>query len=254
MEFFFIFNSMIKDLFSERAGGYATYRPAYPKALTNYLLNNLKESNIAWDCATGNGQMANMLAPYFDSIFATDISASQLSHAIVQPNIIYSVSEATSTHLTTESVDLITVAQAIHWFNIPAFYTEAKRVLKRNGLLCLVGYNLLHVSTAVNAVIEKLYTNILDGYWQPERKIIDDNYTTIAFPFQEINVPYLASEVHWSSAHLLGYLRTWSAVQKFEKENGTDPVTFIEDELIKLLGREKKHIMHFPLIVRAGFK
>ena len=54
-----------KDRFSGHAAEYALYRPHYPKELFQYLASLAPNRDAAWDCATGNGQAAEMLAEYF---------------------------------------------------------------------------------------------------------------------------------------------------------------------------------------------
>ena len=72
----------MKDFFSSQSKVYAAFRPTYPKELYQFIFRHLTEKKVAWDCATGNGQVAQYLASYFNEVYATDISQQQLDHAV----------------------------------------------------------------------------------------------------------------------------------------------------------------------------
>src|SRR5512135_1288098 len=116
----------MKDLFSSQAELYARFRPTYPPELYSFILKFVRRRDHALDCATGSGQVARTLAEYFQTVYAIDISQSQLRHAAPADNIVYSVSRAESTPFQADAFDLITVAQAFHWFDAPAFWKEVQ--------------------------------------------------------------------------------------------------------------------------------
>ena len=207
---------MSKDLFSKQAQDYAKYRPVYPKELFDYILQFVEEKNIAWDCATGNGQAAFALAPHFKKVIATDISEKQLALAKPHPNIQYQISSAEQTNFPDNYFDLITVAQAYHWFKFAKFEKEVKRVAKRNAVIAVWGYNLFSTNdAAINAVMKKFYTEIVGPFWDAERKYIDNNFSTVPFNFTPLPIKYFFITTEWSKNDVVGYLNSWSAVQHF---------------------------------------
>ncbi len=214
----------MKDNFSLQSVSYAQFRPGYPAALFEFLFANCPKFDHAWDCATGNGQIAVGLAERFKSVEATDISENQLKNATQKPNIHYKLGRAESPDFADHSFDLVTVGQAAHWFEFDQFYPEMRRVLKPGGLLALLGYNLLKVDEPTDALINHFYSVTLQDCWDPERDLVEAAYTTIPFPFDEIAFPEMASEYAWTVDQLLGYLGTWSAVQHYIRKNGVHPI------------------------------
>ncbi len=244
----------MKDRFSTQASGYAQFRPSYPEVLFDFLFDNCQNFDNAWDCATGNGQMAAVIAERFRQVDATDISENQLKNAAQKPNIRYQLGRAESTNFPDQLFDLVTVGQAAHWFDFEQFYPEVRRVLKPGGLLALVGYNLLRVDEPTEAVIEHFYNTILHGCWDNERSLVEKAYTTIPFPFAEIPFPEMASIYTWNSDQLLGYLGTWSAVQHFIRKNGRNPID--EDFVARLKAvwpEEEVRTVRFPIFGRVGY-
>lgn len=242
----------MKDNFSAQSDKYAKYRPAYPSDLFEFLKLNIQDKLNAWDCGTGNGQVAYELAKMFDNVFATDISQSQIDNALQAGNISYSVQPAEKTGFDNGLFDLIVVAQAIHWFDFDKFYTEVRRTAKDNALLCIVGYGKLEISEQIDHVIAGFYNNVIGKYWDKERKYIDENYKTIPFPFDEIEAPNFVNTQYWTLEHLIGYLNTWSAVKHFVKQNNYNPVDKLEKDIEQLWGNEQTRPIHFPLLLRIG--
>ena len=240
----------MKDNFSSKSSSYAKYRPTYPQELYQFLKEKLDKTEKAWDCGTGNGQVAGALAKFFKEVQATDISQQQLDNAIIQHNIHYSVQAAEKTNFPDNSFDLITVAQAIHWFNFEAFYKEVARVLKPDGIIAVIGYSLFKSNPETDEVILKFYHDIVGPFWDEERKYLDEKYKTIPFPFKELESPVFEQEYEWTFNHLMGYLKTWSAVKHYEKANGENPVALIEEELKATFGAENKVV--FPILFRLG--
>lgn len=242
----------MKDLFSSGSDRYAMFRPTYPDSLYEFISTQATHHNCAWDCATGNGQVARHLTGHFKEVQATDISAAQLSEAFPHPNIHYSVQPAEQTTFPDQHFDLITIGQAIHWFDFDRFYLEANRTLKTNGVIAVIGYGLHSVFPDIDPIIRQLYYEVIGPYWDPERKYLDEKYQTIPFPFKEIATPSFECVFTWSRAHFLGYLRTWSAVKKFIDQNGSDPVDDLDKAIEPLWGTEQK--ITFPIFLRLGRK
>lgn len=243
----------MKDLFSSGAEAYAQFRPVYPQSLYDWLLPQVKNKKKAWDCGTGNGQVAAVLAEHFAEVYATDISKKQLENAVQKPHIFYSVNAAENSGFPDNEFDLVTVAQAIHWFDFETFYSEVKRTLKPGGVLAVIGYGLVHSDEEkINLLVHDLYKSILGTYWEPERTYIDENYCSIPFPFTEIPSPQLSMTCLWTPEHFTGYLYTWSAVRNYMRKNGIDPVEMICPELQSYWGEKTKKEFHFPVLLRVG--
>ncbi|WP_276374513.1 methyltransferase domain-containing protein [Chryseolinea sp. H1M3-3] len=216
-----------------------------------FIFKHVKEYNTAWDCATGNGQVAQYLARYFEQVLATDISQQQLDHAALSDNIIYSVSSAEQTSFKDNQFDLITVAQALHWFDANKFYYEATRVGKPGSLIAVWGYGMLNIESRIDAMFRSFYSDTVGPYWDDARRLVEQGYKTISFPFEEISAPEFFIEVQWTLEQLSGYLSSWSATQKYIKEKGHDPVTpFIQ----KLQKHWPSAVMKvsFPVFLRIG--
>ncbi|UKJ08393.1 class I SAM-dependent methyltransferase [Solitalea lacus] len=242
----------MKDIFSGIAKEYSQFRPGYPEELFDFLLQQVNNRKLAWDCGTGNGQVAVKLANYFDQVYATDISENQLLNALKKENITYQCAAAEHTTFSNSTFDLITVAQAIHWFNFEQFYTEVKRTLKPNGIIAVIGYGLLKTEPQTNTLINYFYNDVLGSYWDDERKYIDEGYQTIPFPFKEINAPTFTNTYHWTKEQFIGYLNTWSAVQHYISKNGENPLDLIEKELNSFWKNDEVKAVTFPILLRIG--
>jgi ubiquinone/menaquinone biosynthesis C-methylase UbiE len=241
----------MKDNFSKQADVYAKYRPNYPKELYDFILNHVSKKDIAWDCATGNGQAAKELSAYFNKVEATDISQKQLDKAVTASNIIYSVQPAEQTNFAADTFDLITVSQALHWFNFEKFYSEITRVAKPGAWLAVWMYSLLRISPAIDAIVEKYHFETLRDYWDSERKYVDNNYTTIPFPFPEIKTPAFSIVYHWTLEDLAGYFNTWSALQKYMTAHAESPVPALMERISGHWTADEMKIV-FPLHLRMG--
>lgn len=244
----------MKDLFSKQAADYAKYRPHYPQALYDCVFSHVRHFDCAWDCGTGNGQAALALAKKFKLVMATDVSEAQIRHAETKPNIVYEVCPAEKTPFADHSFDLATVAQALHWFDFDAFYPELRRVLKPNGIFAAWSYGLLRVDPAIDQIIDYFYNDILAPYWDPRRKLIDEQYKTIPFPLKKFEVPSFAIELDWTLEQYVQYIsKTWSAVQSYVEKQGTNPADLIQDGLEKAWGnsRERKKVT-WPIHLLAG--
>ncbi|MBX2896480.1 MAG: class I SAM-dependent methyltransferase [Cyclobacteriaceae bacterium] len=239
----------MKDLFSQHAPQYAQFRPVYPTELYDFIYTHVKHFTCAWDAGTGNGQAAQALAKKFKTVYATDISSTQLLEASRIKNIHYALG-AEVIDLPAASVDLITVAQAIHWFNFQKFFDCVKKIGTTNSILAVWGYGLLRINPTINLLIDDFYQAVIGSYWDIERKMIDEHYRTIPFPFQEIAAPPFSFSFRWSLAKVAGYLNTWSAVRKYIQINQTNPV----DKLIPQLQPhwQDNTEVTFPLFLRIG--
>ena len=212
-----------KDHFSGHSAEYTRYRPYYPRALFAWLEAQVGRRARAWDCATGNGQAAQGLAEFFAEVVATDASSEQIAAAVPQPRIRYAVAPAERSGFAARSVDLITVGQALHWFDLDAFYGEVRRILKPDGVLAVWCYGLMHVDGAVNAVVRRLYADVVGPYWPPERRHVEQGYQTLPFPFREIAVPPFTMQTEWDLNRILGYLGTLSAGEQGRLQSGSRP-------------------------------
>lgn len=245
----------MKDNFSSRSDHYAKYRPSYPVGFYDLIRKLTKHKYCAWDCGTGNGQVAYELSSYFQKVYATDISQAQLDQALPRRNIEYSLQPAEQTNFPDQLFDLIVVAQAVHWFDFDQFYKEVNRTMKTDGLLAIVGYGRLSVSPEIDSLISDFYFNIIGPFWDKERRYIDEGYRTIPFPFKELETPQIEHSYQWDLERLTGYLETWSAVKHFNKQKGYNPVESLRISLSAVWGDSstKKKII-FPLLLRIGMK
>jgi SAM-dependent methyltransferase len=242
----------MKDNFSNQAEVYAKYRPQYPPELFQYILSFVKEKKLAWDCGTGNGQTAKELSKYFENVYATDISSKQIEHAAKEKNICYAIEPAEQTNIEDSTIDLITVSQALHWFDFDKFYDEVKRVSKQNGVIAVWTYSLLKIDPVTDALINNYHFNTLHDYWDKERKYVDDAYTTIPFPFEQISSPEFSIELNWNVDDLEGYLNTWSALQKFIKENNYNPVPDLMKEIKRNWPASETRKTIFPIYLKLA--
>lgn len=239
----------MKDNFSHNSSNYAQFRPTYPDEVFTFLKTILTGKKRVWDCATGTGQVAEKLTALFDHIEATDLSENQLKNAVSHPKIHYSLQIAEETHFPDDYFDCVTVGQAIHWFDFEKFYAEARRVLKPDGLLIVLGYgNIRAENKEIQKAIRKLYSETLNGYWDAERHFIDENYRTIPFPFDEIPHPEFQIRNKWNHEQLLGYLNTWSAVKHYKDKRQMNPIDLIPPELPEFEQVE----VTFPVLLRIG--
>ncbi len=239
-----------KDHFSAQSRGYARHRPHYPPGLFAYLAG-LGARKLAWDCATGNGQAAIALAAHFERVVATDASRAQIDAAIAHPGVSYRVATAEESGLPSDSASLVTVGQALHWFDTARFFAEAARVLVAGGCVAAWCYELCHVSPTCDAIVERLYTGIVEPFWPPERRLIEERYARIDFPGTAVAAPGFEMGTQWTVDDMLGYLRTWSACQHYRRQHGEDPVELIEDDLRTAWGSATRAV-RWPLTVRVS--
>jgi len=245
-------SSPFKDHFSAHATSYAAARPDYPPELFAWLAGQAPAHGLAWDCATGNGQAARALAGHFKQVIATDASAEQIARAVPQPGIEYRVAAAESPGLDPQSADLVTVAQAVHWFDRPRFYEAARRILRPGGLIAVWSYGLFAIDPALDGIVNRFFDGVIGPYWPPERKLVDAHYATLNFPFEEIKPPAFVMERDWTREQVLAYLRTWSAVQRYRHDEGRDPVSLMAGAFTHQWGDSMQRRVRWPLYLRAG--
>ena len=241
------------DHFSARAAEYARFRPDYPPPLFTWLRGIVRKHRLAWDCATGNGQAAVALAEHFDGVIATDASAAQLAAATAHPRVRYLCATAEASGLRSASADIVTVAQALHWLDLERFYREVNRVVVAGGAIAVWSYGPVRVEPRIDDVVNTLYRETVGSYWPSERAHVDNGYRDLAFPFEPIPAPSFDMSRRWTLAQLLGYIGTWSAVQRYRKANGDGAL----DEFAARLGARwgdpaTARQVSWPLLVRAG--
>lgn len=241
------------DHFGEESNYYQQFRPNYPEELFDFLNNLVKSHDVAWDCGTGNGQTAIALSQRFKKVIATDINQQQLEIAIKKDNICYYCWPAERTQIANGTIDLITVAQALHWFRLENFYQEVKRVAKPDAKIAAWCYSLAYITPEIDSIIKTLYEVILgDDYWPRERRYIDNEYSTILFPFPKLAAPSFAITKHIKFSDLLGYLNTWSAVKEFKQRNNQNPIDFIYKDLKQAWDESHTNLVCWPIHLLIG--
>lgn len=252
---------MAIDHFKSVAHYYGEFRPRYPTRLYELIAQECPHRGHAWDCATGSGQAAVALADIFKTVTATDASAAQLAASEAHPNITYRCAPAEASGLESESVDAITVAQALHWFPLDAFFQECGRVLKPEGILAVWTYGLMKTKQEpINAVIQHYYHSIVGPYWPPQRRLVDEAYKSIQLPFEELSISGLETnplilEQKWDQVQLMGYLRSWSASGYYVESTGKDPISTIRANLDTAWGDPKeKRLVQWPITLRLTKK
>lgn len=241
------------DNFSEQSAEYAQYRPTFPERLIQELAG-MTDPDLAWDIGTGNGQVAALLARHFHQVVATDMSQQQLDQAVKAENIVYIKEPAEDSSLEDHSVNMATVAQAIHWFDFNPFYKEVRRVLVPGGVLAVLGYGEMETGTAIDEVYNRFHKNILSEFWDPQRRYVDEGYRTIPFPFEEITLKgQYRIERSWTLSDLMGYFSSWSAVRHYIRDRNQDPIALIVSDLRHAWPAGTDHLqVRFPVFARVG--
>jgi SAM-dependent methyltransferase len=243
-----------KDHFSGHAADYAAHRPTYPKGLVDYLVSAASGRGLAWDVGCGSGQLSVVLADSFERVVATDASAQQVASATPHPRVAYAVAPAEASGLPGGVADLVVAAQAAHWFDLPAFYAEARRVARPGAVVALISYGVAELDEALAPVVDRFYRDVLGRYWPPERRHVEDGYRSLDFPFPEIAAPPLAMAVRWRLADLLAYIGTWSASRAARLALGQGPEEAFGRELAAAWGEpETAREVRWRLALRAGF-
>lgn len=245
--------SRFKDHFSSVASGYAAHRPTYPPALADFLAGLLPRPDTAWDCGCGTGQLSLLLADRFRRVLATDASREQIEQAALHSSVEYRCAPAESSGLPDACADLAVAAQAAHWFDLPRYYAEVRRVVRPGSLVALLAYGVVHVDRDLTAIVDRFYWQTLAGFWPQERTIVEQGYRSLPFPFPELQAPAFAMTATWSLAQLLGYVRTWSAVQAIEREHGGDAYAGFARALSAAWGEpDTRRAVRWDLALRLG--
>jgi len=242
------------DHFSSSASSYASFRPGYPPELFAWLASVTPDRHCAWDCGTGSGQAAIRLADHFDRVVATDPSVAQLAHASRHARVHYAAMSAERSALAGASASVVTVAQALHWFDRPAFFAEARRVLEARGVVAVWSYGLLTLrDPTLDEVLRRFHGETVGPYWPPERRLVDEGYRSLALPFEQVEAPPFSMHADWRLEHLAGYLSTWSAVQRARSATGSDPVPRVVESLRAAWGPEDgERRVEWPITLHVG--
>jgi SAM-dependent methyltransferase len=246
-------SSPFPDHFSSIASSYARHRPRYPAALVEFLANITPARELAWDCGCGSGQLSVGLASRFDRVIATDASAEQLAKATPHRQVEYRCATAEKSGLPDRVVDAAIAAQAAHWFDLPAWHREVRRVSKPGAIVAAITYGNVVMEGEVGAIVGRFYREVTEPYWSPERKLVDEGYRSMPFPFEEIEAPALEMSASWNLADFTGYVRTWSGVQGLEKAEGRAPIETFEADLGRAWGpADARRPVRWPLSMRVG--
>jgi SAM-dependent methyltransferase len=241
------------DHFSGHSPDYRRYRPGYPRELFAWLADQAPARGLAWDAGTGSGQSAIGVAGHFDCVIASDPSSAQLENAEAHARVCYRVAAEELAELGAGTVDLVTVAQALHWFNFDRFFAEVRRVLKPGGLFAAWAYNHSRIAPEIDPLVRRFQEETVGPYWAPERAYVDRGYEQIPFPFDPLAAPAFAARHDWNARHFLEYLRTWSSVKAFQRKNGFDPVDEFAPGFLAAWGdAARARAVRFPLVLRAG--
>jgi SAM-dependent methyltransferase len=242
------------DHFSRVAPAYASSRPGYPEALFDYLASLPPRTSLAWDCAAGTGQASIPLASRFNQVIATDVSIAMLSQASPHPRVEYRAVPAEASGLADRTVDLITVAQALHWLDLDRFYAEARRVLATGGVLAAWTYGRQQFGDGtLDELLDRFYREVIGPYWPAGRSHVEAGYRELPFPFAELDAPRFFMEEHWTLRQVLDYVGTWSATQRYREQVGHDPLPRLETDLAAHWGPHPIRTVRWPLSARVGF-
>jgi SAM-dependent methyltransferase len=243
--------SSFKDLFSAQASDYAKFRPHYPKALFEWVASLPPARDVAVDVGTGNGQAAVEIAAFFARVIGVDPSAQQIASATAAPKVEYRIGTADATGVDAATADLVTVAQAFHWFANDGFFREVRRIVRPGGRLAVWCYGLTSITPELDAAVHEYYEGMLGPLWEPERKLVETGYRTIQVPFEELQAPSLRLELRWTLAQLVGYLGTWSPRKRYRELHGHDALEAVFPKLERAWNGAAEHLVTWPISVRA---
>ena len=244
-----------KDHFSDVAVAYAAHRPSYPPVVVDVLARLAPAQRFAWDAGCGSGQLSVLLAGPFERVWATDASPEQIARASPHAKVAYRCARAESSGLPNGVVDLATAAQAAHWFDLPAYYAEVRRLARPGGIVALISYGVMSVDANLDAIIQPFYRDVLGSHWPPERRHVDQGYRSLSFPFEELTDPAFPPEIRleWRLEALLGYVRTWSAVWALTRAEGPGPLEAFHRALAHAWGpADRVRTVRWPLAIRVG--
>ena len=242
----------IVEVFSAKSDRYAEFRPSYPDALYEALVSHCRSRRLAWDCATGSGQALDGLRPRFARIVATDASFNQLHQSSRGKNVDLVCSRSETPAIASGGIDFVSIAQALHWFDLPAFYSAVREVTSQGAIIAAWTYGLISVSPELDNLINHLYWDVVGPYWAVNRKLVDEAYANVDWPFDEIAFPEVDMTDEWTVDHFVGYLNTWSAVHTMEKKTGRKAIAEFEEQLRAAWGSEQQRRVSWPLRGRLG--
>lgn len=240
------------DRFGSAARAYSIFRPHYPDALFDRITALTARRRVAWDCGTGNGQAAVALGDRFSLVVATDASAGQLQVAAAHPHVRYVRARAERAPIRTGSADLVTAAQALHWFDPEAFFAEVGRVLAPHGIVAVWTYGIPILGDAADMALEHFYSGVVGPYWAPARRHVETGYRTLGFPFEEIPFPGMEIATEMSREAFLGYVGTWSATLAYTADRGVNPIRDLDTALREHWPGDQERRIRWPLTVRIG--
>ena len=242
-----------KDHFSGVAKGYGAARPSYPQALADWLGEIAPRRGLALECGCGSGQLTRGLAKAFARVLATDASAGQVEAAPAIANVEWRVAPAEASGLEDGGADLVVAAQAAHWFDLPRFYAEARRVGAPGAIMALIAYGRFFVAPEIDGPVEAYYSGALGGHWPPERVHPENGYRDFDFPFARIAAPAFSLEADWDLPRTLAYFDTWSATLAFKRAKGEDATApFYEQVAIAWGDPARVRRFAWPVTVLAG--
>ena len=243
----------LRNWFDQGGDAYARYRPDYPDALAAFLVEAAPDRAMAVDVGCGNGQFTCQLARHFDAVVGLDPSADQIANAFPHPRVRYSRAPAEALGLPDASASLITAAQAAHWFDLPRFYAEVRRVARPGALVALVSYGVMAVDDVIAERFARFYWEEIGPYWPPERRLVESGYADMPFPFVPVDWPAMEIRRDWDLAAFLGYLGTWSAIRKAMEAGRTDIADSFVHDLAALWGEPSTvRPVRWPVTLRLG--
>lgn len=242
-----------KNWFDAGGSRYAQFRPEYPTSLALSLAELTTKRSLAVDVGCGNGQLTAQLAPHFAGVVGVDPSADQIAHAKPADGVKYKCAPAEKLPLSDGVANLITAAQAAHWFDLPVFFAEVRRVAADEAVLALISYGVLELESPLDERFNKFYTEEVGAYWPAERKLVDTGYAQISFPFEELRAPVVSMQKQWDLESLMGYISTWSAVQRAREAGKEEMLTAFAADMAALWGEpSSKRQVAWPINMRVG--
>jgi len=243
-----------KDHFSAQSAAYSRYRPGYPPQLVAFVASCAPGRALAVDCATGNGQAAIALAEHFERVIAVDASRAQIANATPHPRVEYVCAPAEDLPVADHSAGLVAAAQAVHWFDFERFYAECRRVLVAGGVFAAWTYETFRIDPQIDAVVGRFYHEVVGPYWPPERSYVESGYRTLPFPWHELPAPAFRLETRWDLDQVMGYLASWSSVQRYkDAHDGQDPLPSLRAQLTLLWPVDgSARVVAWPIHLRIG--
>ena len=242
-----------KNYFEEKGDEYSQYRPTYPDRLGTLLAQLCQNNEHALEIGCGSGQLSGVLAKNFDVVIATDPSIEQISNAQPYDRVHYQEGSAEKIEMPNNSVDLIVAAQSAHWFDLPNFYEQVKKIGKDQAILALISYGVFSMAGEVGKRFSDFYWQEIHQFWPPERKHIEQGYQSFDFPFAELSLPKLSIERHWTIPQMLGYIETWSAVRIARKSDNSSLLEILKRDISSMNSdSDETYRIEWPIVGRVG--